>query len=254
MALVFLSSEFNDRKKILTGILWVSIISFMKKSNKKSQPPSSKNENDYDENSESLKTTTREKIVEAASIVFSNFPYYAASIRMIGKEAEVDHPLINYYFPTKADLFQEVLKITIDEYYKANVQWFDSLAALGPEKGFSLYIDRFIDFALKRPKPMRIIALNLVQAKQSDIIPGYQLLQQFFLDAMQAFIKSVPVKGADFDIQMLTTNFNTMAINYLGASDYYAGILGMESQSPEYLKWVKDSLTYIVLPWLKQLL
>lgn len=226
----------------------------MKKSNQKSQPPASKNENHYDENSGSLKTSTRVKIVEAASIVFSNFPYYAASIRMIGKEAQIDHPLINYYFPTKAGLFQEVLRVTIEEYYQANVQWFDGLAALGPEKGFSLYIDRFIDFALKHPKPMRIIALNLVQAKQSDIIPGYQLLQQFFLDAMQTFIKAVPVKGTHIDIQMMTTNFNTMAINYLGAGDYYAGILGLEPQNPEYLKWVKESLTYIILPWLKQLL
>jgi len=226
----------------------------MKKSNKKLQRPANKNGNDHYEKSGSLKTTTRERIVDAASTVFSNFPYYAASIRMIGKEAKIDHPLINYYFPTKAELFQEVLRITIEEYYQANIQWFEGLAAMGPDKGFSLYIDRFIDFALKHPKPMRIIALNLVQAKQSEIIPGYQLLQQFFLDAMQTLIKAVPVKDAKIDIQMLTTNFNTMAINYLGASDYYAGILGIESQSPEYLKWVKDSLTYIILPWLKQLL
>jgi len=226
----------------------------MKKSNKKLQRPANKNGNDHYEKSGSLKTTTRERIVDAASTVFSNFPYYAASIRMIGKEAKIDHPLINYYFPTKAELFQEVLRITIEEYYQANIQWFEGLAAMGPDKGFSLYIDRFIDFALKHPKPMRIIALNLVQAKQSEIIPGYQLLQQFFLDAMQTLIKAVPVKGTKIDIQMLTTNFNTMAINYLGASDYYAGILGIESQSPEYLKWVKDSLTYIILPWLKQLL
>lgn len=226
----------------------------MKKTTKILQRSARKNRNNQYEKNGILKTTTREKIVDAASNVFSNFPYYAASIRMIGKEAKIDHPLINYYFPTKADLFQEVLRITIEEYYQANIQWFEGLAVLGPEKGFSLYIDRFIDFALKHPKPMRIIALNLVQAKQSEIIPGYQLLQQFFLDAMQTLIKAVPVKGTKIDIQMLTTNFNTMAINYLGASDYYAGILGVESQSPEYLKWVKDSLTYIILPWLKQLL
>ncbi|RJP80288.1 MAG: TetR/AcrR family transcriptional regulator [Desulfobacteraceae bacterium] len=226
----------------------------MKRPLKKTQPVVNKNKKLHSEDDGCGKKTTRENIINAASIVFSNFPYYAASIRMIGKEAKIDHPLINYYFPTKAALFEEVLRTTIEVYYQANIQWFEGLSALGPEKGFSLYVDRLIDFALNHPKPMRIIALNLVQARQSDIIPGYQLLQQFFLDAMQTFIRSVPVKGADFDIQRLTTNFNTMAINYLGASDYYAGILGMESQSPEYLKWVKDSLTCIILPWLKQLL
>ena len=52
----------------------------------------------------------------------------------------------------------------------------------------------------------------------------------------------------------LLSNYNTMAINYLGASDYYAGILCMKSQNLKSLKWVKDSLTFIILQWLKQLL
>ena len=91
------------------------------------------------------KKSTREKILEAATQVFADYPYYTASIRMIGKAAEIDHPLINYYFPTKAALFEEVLKISTEKYYLANISWFDGLAKLGPEKGLSLYIDRFFD-------------------------------------------------------------------------------------------------------------
>lgn len=197
---------------------------------------------------------TRDKILEAAIKVFADYPYYAASIRMIGKAAKMDHPLINYYFPTKAELFEEVVKIITEEYYQANITWFEGLEKSSPESGLSLYIDRFFDFALKRPKTLRIIALNLVQAGESEIIPGYGRLLNFFSETAQTFIKAVPVRGTKEDIKMLTTNFNTMVVNYLGASDYYAGILGMEPQSPEYLKWVKDCLIFMILPRFKELL
>lgn len=200
------------------------------------------------------KKPTRETILEAATLVFSDYPYHSASIRMIGKAANIDHPLINYYFPTKAALFEEVLKISTGKYYMANISWFEGLIALGPAKGLALYIDRFLDFALKHPKTQRIITLNLVPAEKSEIIPGYRLIQNFFERTTRTFTQALPLKGSKHDIEMLVTSFNTLAINYLGARTYYGGILGMDPTSPQYIKWVKDSLIYMTLPRLRQLL
>ncbi|MDA3896231.1 MAG: TetR/AcrR family transcriptional regulator [Desulfobacteraceae bacterium] len=200
------------------------------------------------------KKPTREKILEAATEVFADYPYHGASIRMIGKTAGIDHPLINYYFPTKAALFEEVLKISTEKYYIANISWFDGLTKLGPEKGLALYIDRFLDFAQRHPKVQRIITLNLVPAEQSDIIPGYQLIQNFFEKTTLTFTKAIPLKGSKHNIEMLITSFNTLAVNYLGARTYYAGILGMDPASRQYMDWVKDSLIYMILPRLRQLL
>ncbi len=200
----------------------------------------------------SRKNKTRETIIEAAINVFSNYPYYAASIRMIGKAAGIEHPLINYYFPTKAALFEEVLERVTAEYYQANISWFQGLEGLDPEVGLSLYLDRFLDFALKHPKPLRIIALNLVQAEGTEIIPGYQRLQSLFTKMMQTFMKAAPLQGSEASIGMLTTNFNTLAINYLGASTYYAGILGLKPGSAEYLKWVKDAMVFMILPMISK--
>ncbi len=200
------------------------------------------------------KRETREAIIEAAIQVFSDYPYSSASIRRIGKAAGIDHPLVNYYFPTKAALFEEVLETVTAVYYEANISWFEGLEGLDPEAGLSLYLDRFLDFALKHPKPLRIIALNLVPAQGLDIVPGYQRLQSLFTKMTRTFMTAAPLQGPRNSIEMLTTNFNTLAINYLGAGAYYAGILGMTPGSPEYLKWVKESLTFMVLPVLKQLL
>ncbi|MFZ2634511.1 MAG: TetR/AcrR family transcriptional regulator [Desulfosalsimonadaceae bacterium] len=202
----------------------------------------------------SPKKNTREIILSAAIKVFSDYPYYAASIRMIGKAAGIEHPLINYYFPTKAALFEEVLETVTADYYQANISWFEGLAGLGPETALSLYLDRFLDFALNHPKPLRIIALNLVQAEGPEIIPGYQRIQSLFTKMTRTFINAAPLNAPTNNVEMLTASFNTLAINYLGASTYYSGILGLEPQSTEYLQWVKDSLTFMILPRLKQLL
>ena len=202
----------------------------------------------------SQKKPTREKILEAAIKMFSDYPYYAASIRMIGKEAEIDHPLVSYYFPTKALLFEEVIKHVTEEYYQANITWFEGLEEQTPERGLSLYIDRFFDFAVKHPKALRIVALNLVQAEGHDVIPGYDRVRNFFAKTKQTFKKAIPLQGTADDIEMFTHSFNTLAINYLGASTYYAGILGLAPGSRQYLEWVKKTMIFVFLPPLKQII
>ena len=81
---------------------------------------------------------TRHKILGAACKVFAKHPYNSASIRMVGKEGGFDHPLITYYFPTKADLFEAVVAEVCEEFYQANISWFEGLEGLPPRQGLSL--------------------------------------------------------------------------------------------------------------------
>ena len=200
------------------------------------------------------KTPTREKILDAAKRVFAEHPYSAASIRMVGNEAGIDHPLISYYFPTKADLFEAVLEEIAQTYYEANTSWFEGLDALSASRGFPLYIDRLLDFTSKNPEALRIMALNLAQPEEAAIIPGYQRIQGLFTRNAETFRKVATLRASTRQIRMFTESFNTLVINYLGASAYYAGILGLNPRSAAYLKWVKETLLFLFLPPLKQLI
>ena len=60
-------------------------------------------------NRKPAKKVTRLKLLKAARKIFAQYAYHVASIRMIGKEAKIDYPLISYYFPSKAVLFEAVL-------------------------------------------------------------------------------------------------------------------------------------------------
>jgi len=199
------------------------------------------------------KTDTVARILTAAKKVFSEYPYRTASIRMIGNSAGLNFPLIAYYFPTKAVLFEKVLSDLSDEYYEANAKWLNETACLGSTKGLSLYLDRLIDFTQKRPEALRIVLLNLVQAKESETIPCYQTLQIFFARMIPLFKKTSSARAADKDIEMFHHNINTLAINYLGAGIYYAGIMGLDPDSSEYRQSVKENLMSLFLPILKKL-
>ncbi len=200
------------------------------------------------------KKPTREKILEAATQVFAEYSYHSASIRMIGKTAGIEHPLVSYYFPTKAALFEAVIDDVTDKYYRANITWFEGLEKLNPEAGLGLYLDRLFDFAVKHPSALRIMALNLVQAEEHDVIPGYERIRDFFAKTKQNFFEAIPMRVSDSDIEMFLHSFNTLAITYLAAGPYYASILGIEPGSRQYMEWAKKTMMFILLPKLKELL
>ena len=197
---------------------------------------------------------TRTRILAAARSVFSEYPYHTASIRMIGKTAGLDHPLVSYHFRNKAELFEAVLADICEEYFAATTQWFRGLNKLAPEQGLALFIDRLLDFARAHPEVFRILLLNIAQAHESGLIPGYGFIQDLFDRTTQTIKDTVPMRASDDDIEMFKRSFNSLVINYLGASTYYAGILGMSPNGKKYRQWVKASLLSLFLPRLKQLI
>ena len=200
------------------------------------------------------KVATREKILEAAKRVFAEHPYSTASIRMVGSAAGIDHPLISYYFPTKADLFEAVLEEIAETYCQASTSWFEGLEALSLFHGLSLYIDRMLDFTSDHPEALRIVSLNLAQPEQSEIIPGYGQMQRLLTRNTETFRKVAALRSSTREIRMFMESFNALVINYLGASTYYAGILGMNPRGPAYRRWVKEALLFLFLPRLRQLI
>src|SRR5689334_11247838 len=54
--------------------------------------------------------TQKEKILEAAEILFAEHGYEGTSIRQLAKKAEVNIAMISYYFGSKEKLFEELVE------------------------------------------------------------------------------------------------------------------------------------------------
>lgn len=198
---------------------------------------------------------TRENIVRAARKVFSEHPYHTASMRMIGKVAQIEHPLINYYFPNKAVLFETIAESLCNEFAKYTAGWLDEAAqAKTITEGFMNHLDRMIDYNSENPEPLRILALNMTQTDNISLIPGYQLFPQLIEKIRRLFVEKIAPAAPESEISMFMNSFNFLAISFLGSNTCIAQIQGMDPDGKAYREWVKNTLGFIFLPRLKEII
>ena len=191
----------------------------------------------------------KEKILRAAKKVFSLHPYASATMRMIAREARIDHPLIIYYFSTKAVLFETVLKDLIEQYKQAMPGWFIGIREMGMVDGVSTYLDRALGFHFEHPEIFRIILLNMTQSvKKGGMVPHPQVIQDTFNMSADVFSKSSRFNIEPEQIVSFIRCISLLMLNLIGAREYHAEIQAMDPKSDAYLRWVKNQIMFIVVP------
>lgn len=196
--------------------------------------------------------TTRKKILAAARRVFARHPYKAATMRMIAAEGDFDHPLIRYYFSTKADLFAAVVADACEEYYQATLSWFDGLDRLSPQQGLSLFIDRLLDYSFTNPEFFKILAINSVLQSEADILPGYDAIPRVLSKTHALLKQSLPTTAAAEEIEAFANCFDSLVVSFLGAGNCQAMVLGLDPSGPRYRQWIKQTLLYVFTPLLEK--
>lgn len=197
---------------------------------------------------------TQKKILRAARTVFSNHPYHVASIRMVGKEGEFDHPLISYYFPSKEKLFEAAITEMIHEFDQYQETLYEGLNTLSIEAGVSLFVDRMVEFHLDNPELLRTIMQNTINVGKSDRTPGMHLIIDFLTDFIKNLQKNIPVKASADEISKLVYNFSVLIINYLGAESFYTSLIGIGPNKKKYREWVKETLKLLFQPILRKMI
>jgi len=196
---------------------------------------------------------SRERIISAARKVFAEQPYHIATIRMVGKAGGFDHQLVTYYFPTKAELFETIVAENCEEFHNANRSWFEGLDQMSIEDGFGLCIDRLLDYHFANPEPLRTVALNAHLIERVEEVPGHHHFVEFLAKTRATFEKSAGLARSE-ELSRFVTGFNTMITSYLGAAPSQAKVLAMDPSSDEYKTWIKETLIYVFLPLLKELI
>ncbi|MCP4751465.1 MAG: TetR/AcrR family transcriptional regulator [Proteobacteria bacterium] len=198
------------------------------------------------------KKETRDRILEAATLVFSRHPYQNAGLRMISKLAEVDQPLINYYFGSKADLFRAVLSRMIEQRRELQKTWFAVAKPMGAERGFSLFLDNLLEDYRRRPGLFHVISLNFPQNHENPI-PGYDLIEDFIQSDVGLMKENLGVNVADHEREMFIRAMSTLLLGFLGRAKGHAKMMGMEPDSIVYFNWVRDTVLFTVLPRFKEM-
>lgn len=198
--------------------------------------------------------STREMILTAARRVFAEHTYKAASLRMIARKGGFDHAIIRYHFPSKAILFEAVIIDACNKFHNAHLKCLEGLDKMKPQDGFPIYIERITDLSFKNQDELKLLLQNITHIDTPEGIPGYQHIPEFFSISMRSFKEKIPVKGSEEEIGMFLHSFTSLLLNYLGASACMARIQGLDPESVEYRKRVKDTFVFLFLPRLKKLI
>jgi len=194
------------------------------------------------------------RIMKAARKVFAEHSFKAATTRMIARQADVDHPLIHYYFGSKEKLSEAVTAEIYEEFNKANLSWLEGLERMKPRDGFSLYLDRLLDYNMEHPEPLQLILVNMVQAGSLEEIPGYRYIIMHIDRTRKTLEEKLPLKGSSSEIEMFIHCLNNLIIQFFGARSLQAQVMRLDPQNPEYRNRVKDALMLLFLPWLERLI
>ena len=201
--------------------------------------------------SKGKKQETRAKILAAAQQVFTTYPYHSAGIRMISNLAGVDHPLIKYYFGSKADLFRAVISHMLAQRRELQQDWFTTTRPMGPSRGFSLFLDFVLEDYRKRPGLTHLYSLNFRQADPENPIPGFDLIEDFLKAEINRMKSNLGVEIPDHEAETFIRVFNTLMMGFLGGAHTHARMLDMDPESIVYFNWVKESILFALLPRFK---
>ncbi|MEP7265876.1 MAG: TetR family transcriptional regulator [Bacteroidota bacterium] len=97
-----------------------------------------------------IDTSTEEKILEAARVIFMKYGLYGARMQDIADTAGINKALLHYYFRNKEKLFDKVFEGALSKYFSVmDVFANDALPIL---QRLNSYIDNIIDFYSEYPQ------------------------------------------------------------------------------------------------------
>ena len=190
--------------------------------------------------------STEDKILLAASKVFTEKGFSGARTRDIAEEAGINLALLNYYFRTKEKLFEQVMKVKIVLLFGLIIPIVTNEKTSLDEK-IDLASVKYFDILTKNPN-LPIFVLSEIQKKTSDvksILPFEKVLNNSVL------MKQIKERKPDVNPFHFLLNFLSMTVfPFLGKPILQSFDL---MDDAEFQQFVEERKTMVPM-WIKMML
>ena len=190
--------------------------------------------------------STEDKILLAASKVFTEKGFSGTRTRDIAEEAGINLALLNYYFRTKEKLFEQVMKVKIVLLFGQIIPIVTNEKTTLEEK-IDLAAEKYFDILTKNPN-LPLFVLSEIQKKTSDvksILPFEKVLNNSFL------LKQIKEKRPDLNPFHFLLNFLGLTVfPFVGKPILQSFDLMNDS---EFQKFVEERKTLVPM-WIKMML
>lgn len=148
--------------------------------------------------------STEEKIKAAASQVFTRKGYAATRTRDIAEAAGINLALLNYYFRSKAKLFELIMAEKMVKFFGHITPVFNDTTLTFEEK-IGKIVDNYFDLLSENPD-LPIFVLNEIRNSPQKFIGRPMLKQVFDSEMMKEIVARRP------DLHPIHTLINTMSL------------------------------------------
>ena len=190
--------------------------------------------------------STEDKILLAASKVFTEKGFAGARTRDIADEAGINLALLNYYFRSKEKLFDQVMKVKIVLLFGKIIPIISNEKTTIEEK-IDLASEKYFEILSKNPN-LPLFVISEIQKKNSDIksiLPVEKILMN------SVIIQQIKEKNPEFNPFHFLLNFLGMTVFPFLARPVFQNFHIMNDD--EFQKFVEERKT-LVPQWIKLIL
>ena len=182
-------------------------------------------------------TTTEEKILEAAKVVFMKYGLYGARMQDIADTAKINKALLHYYFRNKEKLFDKVFEGALSKFFEMMDVF--SKNDISIKARLMVYIDNVVDFYSEYPQ-MSMFIIKEIGNNPEVFREKVQLAKKNktmkFIQVLEEAVKSGEIKKIDTTIFM-------MNIQSLCSFPFLASPIFKHSLKAQGKDWEKDFST-----------
>jgi AcrR family transcriptional regulator len=140
---------------------------------------------------------SRQRILNTASGLFSEFGFSGVSMETIAKKLDITKPAIYYHFKNKKELYLEVLEKSFQGLIKAMNKQVSK--AKSPEEIISQLVRGYLNFSLKETNLIKCLILKI--PKENSEITNYIIkLREKINKQLQTFLRGVFKKYPNFHL------------------------------------------------------
>ena len=190
--------------------------------------------------------STEDKILLAASKVFTEKGFSGTRTRDIAEEAGINLALLNYYFRSKEKLFEQVMKVKVVLLFGKIIPIVSNEKTSLDEK-IDLASEKYFEILSQNPN-LPLFILSEIQKKTSDIksiLPIEKVLKN------SVIMKQIQERKPDMNPFHLLFNFLSMTVFPFVARPIINGFHIMEND--DFHKFVEERKTLIPI-WIKTML
>ncbi len=197
---------------------------------------------------------TPQKIIAAATTVFSREGFKGARMQQIAKQANVNQALLHYYFNSKENLYEEVLFRFFAKIIEQLAHHFQSPPS--PEAALSNFIHAYMDILKDNPELPRLMVSEMLDGGSHIIATADRIFSQTGVtppDLIAPFIEKTAAEGLirPVDARQTAISVLGMCIFYFIAKPLLDHVWGEPTDEDNFFEERKAAIMDLVLHGLK---